>query len=203
MQSTRNIFRRSLKSKRFKAVNGIRYLPNIITFTRIALCIPLFFALPLSPAFIVIYIACGLSDILDGFIARKTGTASRFGSSLDGIADAVFIGVVLIKLIPLIEVPFWIAAWIIVIAAIKLTSLAVGYRKYHVVSFLSTYANKITGALLFCFPLLYAVIGTGIALACGACTIAGLSAAEELAVNIISKEAATNVKSIFTLRKSY
>lgn len=177
----------------------IKHIPNVITFLRIVLCIPLFFVLPLSPAFFALYAACGLSDVLDGFIARKTGTASKFGAALDSVADGVFSGIIIVKFVPFAKIPLWILVWIFAIAFIKLTSLAVGFCKYRAVALLHTYSSKASGVLLFSFPLLYAVSGMVVPLSCVVCGVASLSAVEELIINIVSPKLAMNVKSIFTL----
>lgn len=42
-----------------------------------------------SPEFFAVYTLAGLTDILDGWFARKTGTVSAFGAKLDGTADLV------------------------------------------------------------------------------------------------------------------
>ena len=65
-------------------------LPNIITSLRIAGTAGLLFALPLTPLYFAIYTFGGLSDVLDGWIARHMGTASDFGARLDSIADLFF-----------------------------------------------------------------------------------------------------------------
>lgn len=183
-----------------KEEDKIKNAPNIITFCRIVLCVPLYIVSPLSPMFAVIYAACGLSDILDGFIARKTGASSKFGAVLDSIADFIVVCVILIKLIPLVELPHGILTWIAGIALIRLTSLAVGYYKYHAFAFLHTYANKATGILLFSFPLAYSVFGTASELIYIICAVAGISAVEELAVNIMSKELDLNIKSVIKVQ---
>lgn len=180
----------------------IKNVPNIITFLRIILCVPLYIVSPLSPIFAVIYSACGVSDILDGFIARETGASSKFGAVLDSIADFIVVCVILVKLIPIIEIPYRIIAWIIGIAVIRLTSLAVGYYRYRAFAFLHTYANKITGVLLFCFPLAFSFFGTADTLICIVCIVASISAVEELAINIISKKLDLNIKSIIAERKT-
>ena len=61
---------------------------NIITFSRIAAALSLFF-LPRGSIIFIIYF--GISDMLDGFIARKMHTESKFGEKLDSFADIVFI----------------------------------------------------------------------------------------------------------------
>ncbi|MBQ8638394.1 MAG: CDP-alcohol phosphatidyltransferase family protein [Lachnospiraceae bacterium] len=60
-------------------------MANTITFFRIAASIVLLSCPVFSHAFYVFYIAAGVSDMLDGFVARKTNTASKFGARLDMI----------------------------------------------------------------------------------------------------------------------
>ena len=57
-------------------------MANIITGIRIVLSVALLIFPALSPAFFVLYVAGGLSDMIDGAVARKTGTVSGFGSRL-------------------------------------------------------------------------------------------------------------------------
>lgn len=46
-----------------------------------------------SIGFLVVYTFAGLTDVLDGWLARKTGRANEFGARLDSIADLLFYGV--------------------------------------------------------------------------------------------------------------
>ena len=94
-------------------------MANTITFFRMAASIVLLFCLVFSPAFYVFYIAAGLSDMLDGFVARKTDTVSKLGARLDTIADFVLVVVCLIKLLPVLSIPAWLYGWIGIIALIK------------------------------------------------------------------------------------
>ena len=94
-------------------------MANTITFLRIAVSIVLLFCPVFSPAFYVFYIVAGVSDMLDGFVARKTNTANRFGARLDTIADFVLVVVCLIKLLPILSIPAWLYIWIGIIALIK------------------------------------------------------------------------------------
>ena len=68
-------------------------MANTVTFSRIAASIVLLFCPVFSPAFYMFYIAAGVSDMLDGFVARKTDTVSNLGARLDTIADFVFVAV--------------------------------------------------------------------------------------------------------------
>ena len=98
------------------------------------------------------YFLCGFSDMIDGTIARKTNTVSEFGSTLDTVADFVFVVVCSIKLLPMIHIPVWLWIWIAVIAVIKTVNFARGLvcRK-KLVDYHSVF-NKATGLLLFLLP---------------------------------------------------
>lgn len=78
---------------------------NIITGLRIVLSFVLLFFSSLSPAFYTLYAAAGLTDMIDGTVARKTNTVSAFGAKLDTIADFVFVALCLIKLLPVLDIP--------------------------------------------------------------------------------------------------
>lgn len=159
----------------------------------------LLFTVPMSGLFFLLYIICGASDILDGYIARKMNSASTFGAVLDSIADFLFTAVILFKLIMIIKLAFWMLIWLTLIVIIKITTLLIGFKKYHSFAFLHTYMNKITGALLFCFPLFYVALGivpTAFMLL-GTATIA---AGEEFIINLTARKLNHDVKSI--LRKS-
>ena len=176
-------------------------LPNVITVMRIVFSPILLFINPITPLFLVIYIICGLSDFLDGYIARKIGVTSRFGATIDSIADAIFFIILLVVYIPCVKIPMEIFFWIIGIALVRLGSLAVGFYKYHTLAFLHTYANKITGFVLFCFPLLYFSVGIMIT-SYFICACASISAIEELFINIFSKKLSLDIKSIFARNDS-
>ena len=128
-------------------------MANIITGIRILCSIALLFCPVFSPAFYVLYITAGVSDMADGAVARKTGTVSEFGSKLDTAADFVLVVVCLIKLIPAIHAPTWLIVWIIVIAVLKAINLLIGYIKRREMVALHTVLNKVTGILLFVLPL--------------------------------------------------
>lgn len=78
-------------------------LPNVITVTRIALC-PVIFWLAMSPdltarfgAF-VLFVAAGLSDVWDGYLARRYDLITDMGKLLDPIADKLLLVVTLIPI---------------------------------------------------------------------------------------------------------
>ena len=102
-------------------------MANTISLFRIAAGIVLLFCPVFSPAFYVFYIAAGLSDMLDGFVARKTDTVSKLGARLDTMADFVLVVVCLIKLLPVLRIPAWLYAWIGIIALIKNVNIISGF----------------------------------------------------------------------------
>lgn len=96
--------------------------------------------------------------MIDGAVARRTGTVSGFGSRLDTIADIVFVAVCLVKLLPALPVPIWLYIWIVIIAFIKLANIAAGYIRQKQFISVHSMINKVTGGLLFIFPLTLAFI---------------------------------------------
>ena len=106
-----------------------------------------------SPAFYVFYIAAGLSDMLDGFVARKTDTVSKLGARLDTMADFVFVVVCLIKLLPVLHITVWLYVWIGIIALIKVVNIISGLAVQKKLVAVHSVMNKATGVLLFLLPL--------------------------------------------------
>ena len=133
-------------------------MANIITGIRIVFSVVLLFCPVLSPAFYIFYITAGITDMADGAVARKTGTVSEFGSRLDTIADIAFVAVCLIKLLPVLHVPVWLYIWIAIIAFIKVANIAAGYIRRKEFISVHSVINKVTGGLLFVFPLTLAFI---------------------------------------------
>ncbi|MDF2673610.1 MAG: phosphatidylglycerophosphate synthase [Clostridiales bacterium] len=174
----------------------MKTMPNCISFSRIIFALILIFVKPLSLAFYVIYIICGFSDIMDGFIARKTRTTSRLGEKLDSLADMIMTGVLLVVLYPIVNPAKEIIIWIISIGFIRLTSMVIALKKYKTFAFLHTYGNKITGMIIFIFPILFLYIDQTVLLYI-ICVVASISAVEELIIQLTSSQLQPNKKSIF------
>ncbi|MBB6217774.1 CDP-diacylglycerol--glycerol-3-phosphate 3-phosphatidyltransferase [Anaerosolibacter carboniphilus] len=174
----------------------MKALPNCISFSRIILSLILIFVKPLSVPFYAVYVICGFSDIVDGFIARKTGTTSRLGAKLDSMADMIMTGVLLFVLYPIVNPTTEIVIWIVSIGIIRLTSMVVALKKYKTFASLHTYGNKLTGVVLFVFPMLLPYIYTPVLIYI-ICVIASLSAVEELIIQLTSNVLQLNKQSIF------
>ena len=130
-----------------------KQIANIITSSRILSSIGLLYCPVFSDSFYVLYLFCGLTDMVDGTIARKTGAASSFGARLDTVADFLFMIASFMKLAPVIRIPVWIWVWTAVIAMGKLVTLVWGFTQMKQMPSLHTIANKATGLCLFLLPL--------------------------------------------------
>lgn len=151
-------------------------MANIITCIRILCSLALLFFTPLSIPFYVLYIIAGFTDMIDGTVARKTGTASELGSKLDTIADFILVAVCLIKLIPVIDIDTWMYIWIAFIALIKMINVASGFAMQKRLVVVHSIMNKVTGALLFVLPLTIRIIELrySIAIVCAVATFAAI-----------------------------
>ena len=130
-----------------------KHLANLLTSCRILGSIFLLFIPVFTAGYYTVYLLCGVSDMIDGTVARKTGSVSKSGSKLDTAADLAFIAASLITLLPALPIPVWLWVWGGIIAAIKLSNMVLGYRSAKQFLSLHTPLNKITGFLLFLLPL--------------------------------------------------
>ncbi len=156
-----------------------KYIANIITGSRVAFSLPLLF-IPLSSVwFTILYLFCGLTDMIDGAIARKTKSVSKFGTRLDTVADSVFVAVCFLRILPFMQFPTWLWTWIGIIAIIKIGNVVWGLVSHKKLVSAHTILNKVTGFLLFLLPLTFRFIEPIYSSAI-VCFMATLSAIHEL-----------------------
>lgn len=129
-----------------------KWIPNMITLIRIALCLLLFFVQPLSLAFNVIYISAILSDFLDGFLARRFNATSQMGSKLDSIADFILFLVIGIVIVSLSSFTKWVWYSLWGVFVLRIFSVLICYIKFHQFAILHTYMNKLVGVLCIAIP---------------------------------------------------
>jgi len=93
-------------------------IPNALTVLRIGV-IPALFLLLLSPGPVgslviaILFVFAALTDILDGYLARKYHIETVVGKFLDPIADKLIINAAMILMIPIGRIPAWVVVIII------------------------------------------------------------------------------------------
>ncbi len=155
-----------------------QHLADLLTGSRIFGSLLLAVLPACSVPFYVVYGLCGLSDMLDGPIARRTGSAGAAGARLDTAADILFAAVSLGKLLPALQLPAWVLIWAGTIAAIRFLGAAAGFLQYRKLVSIHSALNKAAGLLLFLFPLALRGIDPRIS-AAAVCAVATAAALQE------------------------
>lgn len=93
----------------------IQHIPNLISVLRLLL-VPWFAMLLLEQQFglaLILFIVMGISDGLDGFLARYLKAASALGAGLDPLADKVMLVAAFVVLGHLELLPVWLVALVV------------------------------------------------------------------------------------------
>lgn len=154
-------------------ISGLKLpIANHITLSRIigALCLlPLEVATQPASPFWLLYAFCGITDIADGYVARKLQTETKTGALLDSIADIVFVICCSSKLIPVLTVPSWLWCLVLIIVTIKIINQVSAWIVHRRLVFPHSPANKLTGLMLFisiplfvCFEMFIPLIITSV-----------------------------------------
>jgi len=171
-------------------------MADTVTAVRMAAALFLLF-LPLKSIwFLVIYTFAGLTDILDGWLARKTGGASEFGARLDSMADLLFYSVLLTRLFPVLYQILPGKIWYAVsgIVLVRLAAYATAAVKYHRFASLHTWLNKLTGVAVFLLPYVL-FVSSVVVYSWAVCILAFAASAEELAIHLLRTDYLANRKS--------
>jgi cardiolipin synthase len=141
--------------------NSVFTVPNLLSFIRL-LGIPVFLYLALVPdqhqvtdlIAIAVLVASGVSDYLDGYLARKWNQVSRIGQVLDPLADALYIISTLGALWMRDIIPLWLA--VVLIAREGLLFILLPVLRYHGYGLLPVHflGKAATLVLMYSFPLL-------------------------------------------------
>lgn len=172
-------------------------LANIISSLRILLSVLLLFTEPLSPLFFIVFILCGISDVVDGYVARTFGLESDFGAKLDSLADIIFVFCFLITIFPLLDLSYWMILWIVCIVLIKIIVILFGFMKFGEIPLIHTYLNKITGVGLILLPFFLLLNSSDIFIIILS-LMATFAVLEELIILISSQNLDLNQKSILS-----
>ena len=153
-------------------------MANVLTIGRIALSIALLIPATFSPAFFALYALAGVTDMFDGYVARRTGTESDLGAKLDSIADLILVVVCLVKILPAIPVPTWLWIWAAAIVLVKAVNAISGFVVEKRLVMPHTMANKVAGFVVFLVPFAIPLFGITVP-AIIACAIATFAAVQE------------------------
>ncbi len=153
-----------------------QYAANIITGSRVIFSMCMLMFPTFSFWFYALYLTSGITDMIDGAVARKTNSAGKLGSCLDTAADIVFLSSALIKILPATDVPKWSLTWISVIAVIKIANIILGFICNKSFIAVHTVMNKITGFLLFLLPFTFGAITVrySVITVCSVATVAAI-----------------------------
>lgn len=144
-------------------------LPNIITVARLFMA-PVFVWLLWQQRYglaLAVFLAAGLSDAVDGYLARHFNQVTRFGATLDPVADKLIILAALIVLTLLERMPLWLA---LAMAArdLVIVSGAIAYRlRAGSLEMAPTYLGKLHTFLAFVVICLVMGDGAGVLEASG------------------------------------
>lgn len=93
-------------------------LSNVVSLLRIVLTLPVVWMIVLGPAYMWptfgLVVVMILSDMLDGYLARRRNEISRWGKILDPLADKVAIGAITVVMVLFNGMPFWVVAAVLV-----------------------------------------------------------------------------------------
>lgn len=132
-------------------------VPNALSLLRL-LGVPVFLWLVIwEQADLVAFallVAAGITDWLDGFIARKTGQTSRIGVLLDPLADRLYIAATIIGLAVRSIIPWWLVALLVLREVLLLALVPVLRRTGRVTLPVTLVGKAATFCLLWGFPCL-------------------------------------------------
>lgn len=128
----------------------LKYIPNILTVFRLGLIIPFLLFLydhKYSESFFI-FILAGLTDGLDGILARRYNWQSFFGSFVDPLADKLLIASSFIALALLKVLPWWLVI-LVFLRDLTISMGVLGWYKFirRKLVFKPTWLSKINTAL--------------------------------------------------------
>lgn len=132
-----------------------KYLPNLLSLMRIPLSVVLFFFFEQKNIFLCLYLLLGVTDFLDGYLAKKWKVETTLGARLDSIGDFFFFVALLSYLIGM----QWVfvsgyMTFIVIAFSSRIINILLGFIKFGRLIMLHTIANKIAGLLTFLTPAL-------------------------------------------------
>jgi CDP-diacylglycerol--glycerol-3-phosphate 3-phosphatidyltransferase len=175
--------------------------PNILSISR-SLLSPIIFLIKDNKFLLFSFlIIIGLTDVLDGYIARKYKIQTIIGSWLDSVSDFIFYILLVIYIVIFeFDIIIRVKYFIIIIIGLKLLAIIIGFIKYRRFGFLHTLGNKITGIIIFVGFCIFILFGNKTTIEIGL-YISIISSVEELIITIIGKKYEENIKGIWKINR--
>ncbi|MCD7723261.1 MAG: CDP-alcohol phosphatidyltransferase family protein [Clostridiales bacterium] len=168
-----------------------KHIANIISASRIVVSLILFSFSEITTLFLALYIYCGFSDLIDGPIARKTGSQSVTGALLDTAGDVLTYFALLKILIVIGIVPFWALLWFGITLIGFCASAVIAKIRFKKFYFVHSFCGKILGVTVFALPLALKFINSDIYLEI-ICAVSSIAAVESIIIQLKSKSLKTD-----------
>jgi len=174
-------------------------VPNLLSGFRLLLAVVLWIPAMLDlPLWVGVgLVAAGLTDMLDGFLARRWAAATEYGSRLDSAADMVLVvcaafWVILVEPSVFFDNKLLVLSWMLIGTA----SLAVGLIKFRRIPDLHLYMTKASSAAGYVFIICMFVVGYSAALFYIASALLIISTLESLLLQLLTHKPDEHVRSI-------
>lgn len=137
----------------------IAQLPNVITVVRILLVAPTAWLLWHGAYFqaLVLMAIAGVSDAVDGWLARQFNWASRFGAAMDPLADKLLVGTMFVVFTLQDHIPLWLAVVVIGRDVVIVAGAGVYRLLFEEIEFAPTFLSKANTAMQIVMLLLLLV----------------------------------------------
>lgn len=175
----------------------MKNLANALTTTRIILAlILLIFFKEITIPFLIIFVIAELTDMVDGTVARKTGSCSRKGAMLDTVADVLLVASVVKIVFSMRILTKRLTLWLAGALGIGAISALVTLIRQHELYFIHAISTKILGGLLAGVPFAIS-FGAMENYAVFLLAVLTLSMVEILIISIIQKEPDSDTRSLY------
>ncbi|MEO0091784.1 MAG: CDP-alcohol phosphatidyltransferase family protein [candidate division WOR-3 bacterium] len=121
-------------------------LPNFLSLSRLFLLPLILFFLATKKEIVglILMLISWLTDALDGYIARQTNQVTNLGKILDHLVDKIWVGVILVTLVIVKDLPVWVAGVVIIRDLLIVIGASLIIQKKNQI-FSSNVMGKITG----------------------------------------------------------
>lgn len=128
-------------------------IANLMTILRMVLTVFLWFIMR-ETYFIYVYFITGITDVLDGYLARKLHIESETGAKLDSVAD-LMLTVFIVSYIYLMDSAVLMDNMLILVVLfiMKIIVIFITYIRFKRIAIVHTLGNKILGVLIFLLPI--------------------------------------------------